>query len=147
MPPLIHHWKNPSVQEKFHSPNIHTDAGFHPTSHSVVTESCFPRGKEDGMSGQPLFSIWCQKSRINGTTHPLTLYGFMAFIGTTFTPPYYNLLSRHFHRWTGLNQHIPPWEHDVLHIQVNLSGIKFLLSLHPTIICFSFILSNHYHIQ
>jgi hypothetical protein len=51
MPWPIHYWKNPSVQEKFHSPNIHTDAGFRPASHSMVTESCFPSGKEAGMSG------------------------------------------------------------------------------------------------
>jgi hypothetical protein len=64
MPRPIHHWKNPSIQEKFHSPNIHTDTRFHPASHSLVTESCFPRGKEVGMSGQPLFSIWCQSQEL-----------------------------------------------------------------------------------
>lgn len=64
MPRLIHHWKNPSVQEKFHSPNIHTDTGFHPASHSVVNENYFPRGKEAGMSGQPRFSIWCQSQEL-----------------------------------------------------------------------------------
>ena len=64
MPLPIHHWKSPSVQGKFHSPIIHTDTGFHPACHLMVTESCFPRDKEAGMSGQPLFSIWCQSQEL-----------------------------------------------------------------------------------
>jgi hypothetical protein len=30
----------------------------------MVNENRFPRGKEAGMSGQPLFSIWCQSQEL-----------------------------------------------------------------------------------
>ena len=75
------------------------------------------------------------KSKINGTTPPLTLSGFMGFIGTTSTF-YYSLLSWHFCWQMRLNQHIPPWELDVLYVQVNLSWktISFVSSSHPLLL-------------
>ena len=80
MPQPIQHWKNPSVQEKFHSPNVHTS--------QWLLRAVSPEKKE-------LVCLYLvPQSRINGTTPPLTLYGFIVFNGTAFTPPYYSLLSR-----------------------------------------------------
>jgi len=135
MPWPIHHWKNPSEHEVSFSK--HSNRWWVPPSlpFSGYWE-LFPQRYKSWYVRPTTLLHLVPKSRINGTTPPLTLYDLMAFTGTTFTPPYYSLLSQHFHWQVGLNQYIPPWEHDVLHKQVNLSGItiSFISSSHALLL-------------